>query len=105
MKKTHLRRSVSALLICAMLLSLCGYTGTSIAAADADTPASVQRTYTRYYEQVYEAENAVGNGTSVNTDHTGYSGTGFVDNFNATGKYIDFQINIPVTGDYSFILY
>lgn len=104
MKKTHLRRSVSALLICAMLLSLCGYTGTSIAAADADTPASVQRTYTRYYEQVYEAENAVGNGTSVNTDHTGYSGTGFVDNFNATGKYIDFQINIPVTGDYSFIL-
>ena len=48
MKKTHLRRSVSALLICAMLLSLCGYTGTSIAAADADTPASVQRTYTAF---------------------------------------------------------
>lgn len=104
MRSKYLRKPISALLICVMLLSICNIGSMNvIAATTTDESYVTERTYTRYYEHLYEAENATGNGTSVNTNHTGYSGTGFVDGFNAEGKYLDFQVNIPVEGDYSFI--
>lgn len=101
MKTKHFCRTISAFLICAMVMSLCklGITTATATSSTVDTP---QRTYSRYYEYSYEAESASGNGTSVNTNHLGYTGTGFVDEFDSLNKYLDFQISIPIAGDYSF---
>lgn len=56
-----------------------------------------------YNKTVYQAENAALNGAAVDTDHTGYTGTGFVDQFDSVGKYVDFTISIASDGDYSII--
>ena len=39
-----------------------------------------------YSETVYQAEEAVLGGAAIDTDHTGFTGTGFVDQFDAFGK-------------------
>lgn len=49
----------------------------------------------------YEAEFATGVGTATNTDHPGYTGTGFVDNFESLGDGVTFDINADATGDYT----
>ncbi len=49
----------------------------------------------------YEAEDAVKVGVSTNTDHGGYSGTGFVDRFDGEDKSVSFTVNIPEDGEYS----
>jgi hypothetical protein len=41
----------------------------------------------------YEAENATRSGGSVDTDHTGYSGTGFVNTENAAGAWVQWTVN------------
>ncbi|WP_051367151.1 family 20 glycosylhydrolase [Hamadaea tsunoensis] len=41
----------------------------------------------------YEAENATLVNASVATNHTGYSGSGFVDYVNATGGYVEFTVS------------
>lgn len=51
---------------------------------------------------VYEAENAVKVGTSTNTNHTGYSGTSFVDSFDSQGDSISFNISVESKDDYTF---
>lgn len=56
-----------------------------------------------YAESTYEAESAYLNGVGTNTNHTGYTGSGFVDGFDAIGDYVQFTVSIPATGDYSFI--
>jgi glucose/arabinose dehydrogenase len=46
----------------------------------------------------YEAESAtISQGTAA-SNHTGYSGTGFVDYTNITGSYVEFTVSAPATG-------
>ncbi|MGH3714543.1 MAG: carbohydrate-binding protein [Micromonosporaceae bacterium] len=45
----------------------------------------------------YEAENAVCQGT-VDSDHAGYSGTGFCNTTNATGRYAEWTVNAAAAG-------
>ncbi len=49
----------------------------------------------------YEAEFATQSGTSTNTNHTGYTGTGFVDGFATQGDYIEFDVYVPSAGTYA----
>lgn len=48
-----------------------------------------------------EAETATRVGVTTNTNHPGYTGTGFVDGFDAVGESITWSISFPETGDYS----
>jgi len=49
----------------------------------------------------YEAEDAVKYGVGVNTDHSGYSGAGFVDHFDNTGDSVSFVVTAAIEDDYS----
>ncbi|WP_217369399.1 TIM-barrel domain-containing protein [Nonomuraea antri] len=49
----------------------------------------------------YEAEFATGTGTSTNTDHPGYTGTGFVDGFSAAGDALTFQVKADASGSHT----
>ena len=50
----------------------------------------------------YEAEAAgLSGGASVNTDHPGYSGTGFVDGYWNQGATTSFTVSVPAAGSYS----
>lgn len=50
----------------------------------------------------YEAENAVlSSGLAVNNNHTGYTGTGFVDQFGTQGQKITFTVSAPEARRYS----
>lgn len=46
----------------------------------------------------YEAENATISQGTVATDHTGYSGAGFVDYANTTGSYVQFTVDAAAAG-------
>lgn len=46
----------------------------------------------------YQAENALISQGTVATNHTGYTGTGFVDYTNATGSYVEWSINQAAAG-------
>ncbi len=47
----------------------------------------------------YQAENAaLAGGAGVNTDHTGYTGTGFVDGYGTLGASTTFTVNAAATG-------
>ncbi|MFC0622552.1 TIM-barrel domain-containing protein [Kribbella deserti] len=48
----------------------------------------------------YEAEFGTNTGTSVNTDHPGYTGTGFVDGFETAGDSVSVDVNASVTGSH-----
>ncbi len=48
-----------------------------------------------------EAENAVRSGAVVSTQHSGYTGTGFVDYLNPTGDYVEWTANVPTAGAYA----
>ncbi|WP_431897721.1 TIM-barrel domain-containing protein [Nonomuraea sp. bgisy101] len=52
----------------------------------------------------YEAEFATGTGTSTNTDHPGYTGTGFVDQFSASGDAVTFQVKADAAGGHQLKL-
>jgi DUF1680 family protein len=54
----------------------------------------------------YEAENAVlSGGAKVNTDHVGYSGTGFVDGYyNNTGATTTFTVNAATAGNCNVVV-
>lgn len=84
-----MKRKISFLLVFAMLVSILSVQTIASAAV--------------YQETRYEAEDAARVGVAVNTNHTGYTGTGFVDGFDALGDSVTFTINIPTTGDYSMI--
>lgn len=73
---------------------------------ESDGKALVLAAYMNYNDNcgdVYEAENATLNGTTTNTDHTGYSGSGFVDGFATVGDSVSFAITVPEDGLYSFV--
>ncbi len=68
--------------------------------------AFVLAAYMNYEENLgtkYEAEAAALNGVAINTNHTGYTGTGFVDGFGDNGDYVDFAISAPETGKYALV--
>lgn len=71
------RQLVSVALVLAMIVACMGGLLPTTAAA--------------YSETVYQAEEAVLGGAAIDTDHTGFTGTGFVDQFDALSKYVDFQ--------------
>lgn len=50
---------------------------------------------------VYEAENAIKTNVTTNTNHTGYTGTGFVDGFAEQGDEITFQVNATSAGTHA----
>ncbi|MFF3538251.1 glycosyl hydrolase family 8 [Streptomyces sp. NPDC002466] len=58
------------------------------------TPPSTTSTATRY-----EAEDARLTRAAVATNHTGYSGTGFVDYTNVTGSSVEFTVDTAAGGD------
>lgn len=50
----------------------------------------------------YEAENAATSaGSTVDTNHLDYSGTGFVNTANAAGAYVEWTVNAPAAGTYN----
>ncbi|MEV6620346.1 family 16 glycoside hydrolase [Amycolatopsis sp. NPDC051106] len=50
----------------------------------------------------YEAERAtLSGGAGVNTDHTGYEATGFVDGYWTQGAATTFAVNVPTAGNYN----
>ncbi|WP_052088490.1 discoidin domain-containing protein [Paenibacillus wynnii] len=53
----------------------------------------------------YEAEAAaLSSGAKINTDHTGYTGTGFVDGYLASGATTTFTVNAASAGNYDAAL-
>ncbi len=46
----------------------------------------------------YQAENGTISGGLVESNHTGYTGTGFVNYDNAAGTYVQFAVNAPTAG-------
>jgi hypothetical protein len=49
----------------------------------------------------YEAEFGTNTGTSVNTDHPGFTGTGFVDGFETVGDSVSVDVDAAVTGTHN----
>ncbi len=71
-----------------------------------DGKALVLAAYMNYKDNCglrYEAENATRHNTSVATNHTGYTGTGFVDSFDAVGDYVEFSVPVQEAGNYSYV--
>lgn len=68
--------------------------------------ALVLAAYMNYYENLgtrYEAEDATLNSVATDTDHTGYTGSGFVDQFGDSGDSVEFSINVPEDGKYALV--
>lgn len=63
--------------------------------------------YMNYYNDngtAYEAENGtLGGHSSVNTNHTGYTGAGFIDNFGTVGDSVTFSITVTNPGVQSLV--
>ncbi len=56
-------------------------------------------------ETVYQAENAArSGGAGVNTDHTGYTGTGFVDGYGTSGATTTFTVTAASAGSHDVTL-
>lgn len=47
-----------------------------------------------------EAEKSILSGVTTNTNHTGYTGTGFVDSYGAENSSVTFDVNVPNSGYY-----
>lgn len=60
----------------------------------------IKRTFTPPSGNRSEAEDAIKTNVGVNTDHTGYSGTGFVDGFETVNDGVSFLIYAPTEDDY-----
>ncbi|HYN89130.1 MAG TPA: glycoside hydrolase family 66 protein [Ardenticatenaceae bacterium] len=68
--------------------------------------ALVLAAYMNYYENTgtrYEAESATRFNVGTNTNHAGYTGTGFVDGFGESGDYVQFSITVPEAGQYALV--
>jgi GH15 family glucan-1,4-alpha-glucosidase len=61
----------------------------------------VKRTVTAPGGGQYEAESAIKSAVTTNTNHTGYTGTGFVEGFSANGDGVSFTVNAPATDSYT----
>lgn len=54
-----------------------------------------------YPQTTYEAEASTKHNVTTNTNHTGYSGTGFVDDYGEVGDYVEFPVSVASNGDYT----
>ena len=63
----------------------------------------IDRTFTTPTSNQYEAENAVLTNVGTNTDHAGYTGTGFVDNFYQANSGVSFTVNAATAGTYNLV--
>ncbi|WP_406120140.1 PQQ-dependent sugar dehydrogenase [Streptomyces sp. NBC_00989] len=79
---------LSLALTLALAVPLAGLTGSTAHAATTD----------------YQAEDATVVQGTVATNHTGYTGTGFVDYTNVTGSYVEFAVSATATGTASIAL-
>ncbi|WP_069649068.1 glycoside hydrolase family 66 protein [Caloranaerobacter ferrireducens] len=61
----------------------------------------IKRSFSTPNNEIYEAENALKTNVSTNTNHTGYSGTGFVDQFGEKGDSVSFSIKVDEDKDYT----
>ena len=61
-------------------------------------PKSVAHAQT-YSQSQYEAETASLHNVSTNTNHTSYTGSGFVDGFGKIGDFVQFTINVATAED------
>jgi endoglucanase len=52
----------------------------------------------------YEAESAAISGGVVESNHTGFTGTGFVNYDNATGSYVEWAVNAATAGTATIVL-
>ena len=50
--------------------------------------------------KIVQAENATFSGAIVNTNQTGYNGTGFIDFVNNSADYLQWTVNVPTAGTY-----
>ncbi len=68
---------------------------------------TISATFAAQNASKYEAENAALSGSAnKNTNHTGYSGTGFVDGFfNSTTAQASFSVNVASAGSYVLTLH
>lgn len=64
----------------------------------------IDRTFTTPAANQYEAEVAVKTGVTTNTNHPGYTGTGFVDNFATTNSGVSFTVNAATAGSHHLTL-
>jgi len=64
----------------------------------------IDRGFTTPSGNQYEAENAIRTGVTVGTDHAGYTGSGFVDNFATTNSGVSFTVNAASAGSYHLTL-
>ncbi|MDQ1733359.1 MAG: dextranase [Pseudonocardiales bacterium] len=64
----------------------------------------IDRAFSTPASNQYEAELAVKTGVTTNTDHAGYTGTGFVDNFATTNSGVSFTVNASTAGNYHLTL-
>jgi len=64
----------------------------------------IDRTFTTPTSNQYEAEVAVKTGVTTNTNHAGFTGTGFVDNFATTNSGVSFTVNATTAGSYHLVL-
>jgi chitinase len=81
----RLSRTASAILV-SLTLALAASTGASAASTQ------------------YEAESATISQGSVASDHTGYSGSGFVDYTNVSGSYVQWSVSVATAGSTSLVL-
>jgi hypothetical protein len=77
--------------------------------ANYSVPASLTGTHTIDItltgSNILQAEQAARAGTAgINTDHAGYTGTGFVDGYGTAGATTTFTVNAPAAGSYSLSL-
>lgn len=82
-------------------------TGASTSAKNVAISGSTSTGLTSYKYEAEEASlsgNTTSTKASVNTNHTGYSGSGFVDGFSNTGAAATFYANVKTGGDYSVAL-
>ena len=77
------------LLVGAMVLTLAP-AATSASAAETQAAASL-----------YEAEDATIFEGQVNSDHPGFTGTGFVNYDNVVGSYVESAVSVPAAGSYT----
>jgi dextranase len=65
----------------------------------------IDRTFTTPTANQYEAEIAVKTGVTTNTNHAGYTGTGFVDNFATTNSGVSFTVNATAGAHHLILRY
>ncbi|WP_160679249.1 CBM35 domain-containing protein [Clostridium sp. C8-1-8] len=75
-----------------------------ILAASMFSNVSLKASAQTYPQSTYEAESASLHNVSVDANHAGYSGSGFIDGFAEVGDYVDFNISVATTQDYTLRL-